>query len=122
MWSTAARNRSASSPAKARRRKRRPDRMSALAATIAVATGVLVAMVVLSVWAAQQLPDGPVPVQFDIRGKAEELGSRWILLGLLPALYVPTAALMIWVAQGSPEKAGDLVPGAALASLITLAV
>lgn len=96
--------------------------MSATAATLLLTAGVLASMVVLSLWAAPQLPDGPVPVHFDIRGKADKFGSRWIPLGLLPILYVPLGAFMTWVAYASPsQEQGELLFGAGFAGFVTLA-
>ena len=77
-------------------------------------------MTLMSAWAASQLPDGPVPVHFDIRGRADKFGSRWVPLTILPACYLLLAVFMAWVGFSTPAEkqaeqfVGQLVAGVAM--------
>ena len=91
-----------------------------MTAGLALSGGVMVLMTLMSAWAATQLPDGAVPVHFNIRGRADKFGSRWIPLAILPACYLLLAAFMAWVGFRTPlgrqaeEFVGQLVTGVAL--------
>ena len=87
---------------------------------LALSAALIVMMALLSAWTASRLPDGPVPVHFDIRGRADKFGSRWVPLAILPVCYVPLAAFMAWVgfrtppAEQTEQLVGQAVAGAAM--------
>ena len=62
--------------------------MNGLGVIVGLAFAFLAMLIGVSAWAARQLPpSGPVPTHFDIRGRADGFGSRWITLGIMPASY-----------------------------------
>jgi hypothetical protein len=88
---------------------------------LALSAGLLVLMTLMSAWTASQLPDGPVPVHFDIRGRADKLGSRWVALATLPTCYVLLAAFMAWAGfRTPPEEQVDQLVGQSVAGVAIL--
>jgi hypothetical protein len=87
--------------------------------------GFLVAMLAVSTWAARELPrEGPVPVHFDLRGRPDKFGSRWLVLGLLPVCYLLLTVLLLWIGANAPEtevEPGEILIGHGLASVVILA-
>ena len=78
-------------------------------------------MTLMSAWTASQLPDGPVPVHFDIRGRADKLGSRWVALAILPICYLLLAAFIAWVGfRTPPEEQVDQLVGQSVAGVAIL--
>ena len=80
-------------------------------------------MVAASLRVARRLPEGPVPIHFNIRGKPDRFGSRWVALGILPATY-PLLGIALavgaWIsgpeARGEPDQelAGALIAGGSI--------
>ena len=69
-----------------------------------IAAAAFAAMLALSAWAAGKLPaEGAVPVHFNLRGEPDRFGSRWITLGIMPALFLPSVALILWLASAAPS-------------------
>jgi len=99
--------------------------MTASAVLLVVTVGFLLAMLAVSAWMAQRLPpDGPVPVHFDIRGNADRLGSRWVVLSLLPASYLVLTGVIMAIGAAAPPGETDpveLIFGHVFASLVLLA-
>ena len=93
-----------------------------MTAGLALSGGVMVLMTLMSALMASQLPDGLVPVHFDIRGNADKLGSRWVPLAILPLCYIPLAVFMAWVGISTPpEEQSEQVAGQLVAGISMLA-
>ncbi len=60
-----------------------------------ISIGFVMAMAGASLLIARRLPDGEVPTHFDIRGKADQFGSRWVVLGVLPVFYALLACALL---------------------------
>lgn len=91
---------------------------------LGLAAAFLVTQIAISGWAARQLPPtGPVPTHFDIRGKADGFGSRWITLGIMPAGHVLVNALMLahGLVADEPVDLGELLTGQIILGLMLLA-
>ena len=78
--------------------------MNGLGVIVGLAFAFLAMLIGVSAWAARQRPpSGPVPTHFDIRGRADGFGSRWITLGIMPASYVLVNVLMITIGPVTDE-------------------
>jgi len=72
--------------------------MNGVGLIFGLATAFLVLLIVISALAARELPPtGPVPTHFDIKGKADAFGSRWITLAIVPVSYVLANALILTI-------------------------
>ena len=79
---------------------------------LALVAGFFVLFLLVSAWAARELPDsGPVPTHFDIKGRPDGFGSRWITLSLMPVSYVLVNGLMLAFGfnAGEPVDMNELV-------------
>lgn len=75
----------------------------------------LLTMIALSRSVNARLPEGEVPVRFDLRGRAVAFGSRWIVLGVMPVFYalmLGVTAATGWLPGG--ETAVGKIPAAQL--------
>ena len=83
-----------------------------LAPSILITLFTLAVMAAMSAWTSRRLPPGPVPIHFDIRGRADRFGARWIPLALLPLSYIPIAGLTIALhIDAEPDRMRDLFGG-----------
>jgi len=83
--------------------------MESLGIVLGLAILFLAMMIGLSAWAARQLPSGPVPVHFDIKGKADAFGSRWITLGILPVTYLAVIGLTLAIGWAVGQERSDVL-------------
>lgn len=82
----------------------------------------LIMQIGASIWTARQLPsDGPVPINFDIRGRADAFGPRWITLGLMPACYVFVNGLILVLDTLEPNPMSELVVAQVILGALLLA-
>ena len=98
--------------------------MAAAIGAAIVALFYLAVMAAMSWRASKRLPaEGDVPIHFDIRGKADSFGSRWVTLALLPALFaVIVAVSLIPAFDGAVIKGpGGLVLGMIVTGAIVVA-
>ena len=70
---------------------------------VAVTLVALLAMVVLSAWAAPRMPER-VPMHWDLRGDVDRYGSAWEALVLTPLLTVGLSALLWFLPSVDPRK------------------
>ena len=98
--------------------------MGVAAIVVLIAATVLTTMLALSRRTNARLPaDGDVPVHFDIRGNADRFGSRWVVLGAVPASYVFMQVLLIVVGfflEGE-ASAGEVIGGQIFLAITFLA-
>lgn len=99
--------------------------MSGLSLILGLALIFLLLQIAVSAWTAAQLPPtGPVPTHFDIRGRPDGFGSRWITLGIMPVSYVLTNVLIVvigLVSGGEPPDMAELLTGQLLLGVLLLA-
>ena len=96
--------------------------MTSAVQLLGITAGGLLLLIGLSAWFARGLPDGPVPIHFDFGGQPTAFGSRWIVLGTLPAAWLLFGGLMTGAGfQMADAVAAELLPGQGVALAVLAA-
>lgn len=64
---------------------------------------VLLGFVLITKYYQNRLPD-KIPIHYNLEGIADDWGSKWIILGLFPALTFLTYVIMFYITKIDPKK------------------
>ena len=81
----------------------------------------LALMAAMSVRADRRLSRGELPTHFDIRGRADAFGLRWVVLAIIPLSYLGAVALVAVLLALAPDSNPPL-PGEMLSAYLSMAV